>query len=391
MPVLNPLLIVIFLPISILYVKAFSGYISDVFVGKLTKASFEIDIPNIFDIWVGYSIGMIVFIFMVLRMEFYGKFSVDIDQVLFIGFFSLYIGRIITQQKGVYFGKIHFSILFILSTVFFTIVCASIIFSDFSSFSLSGLSNLFHGIQTAYLDGLRETLDFIKSFITLYFLGPVILASVGEYFLYRQQSKKVRSIVAVSEQLPSDFKSITGREGIAKKLNQLFNNSSRIINVRCVTKSCTMPYEIRGLIENEYARMHEDILANRVKPCYRILRSPERYVFRDYYTRIINMKVSMDMLRDKTRLMQEYKNDYDKKLKSLLELKEQKLVDEKSYYFGQMRFIILDYENGDRKMLMIVKDTSIRKSRVGLFTEEPYIINVFQSMFDSIWDTVEVS
>ena len=159
--------------------------------------------------------------------------------------------------------------------------------------------------------------------------------------------------------------------------------------MRCVTKSCTLPCEVRRLVENEYARMQEDISANRVRPCYRIFRAPERYVFRDYFTQLNKMPVSLDRLKDKALLMEEYRREYYKKFGMLLDLKRRGLIEEKSYYFGQMRYIILDYENGDRKMLMIVKDKSIRRSRIGLFTEEPYIINMFQSMFDSIWDTIE--
>ena len=178
MPIFNPLIIIIFLPISFLYVKVFSGYISDVFVGKLTKASFEINIPSIFDLWVGYSIGMIAFVFMILRMEFYGKFSADIDQVLFIGIFSLYIGRIITHEKGVYFGKIHFSILFILSTVFFTIACTDLIFIDFSSVSLNDLYGSLNEVNSLYINGLKQILDFTKSFIMSFLLGPILLSFV---------------------------------------------------------------------------------------------------------------------------------------------------------------------------------------------------------------------
>ena len=233
---IEEVILVVIMPIfiSFIYIWLVSGFLSDVFISRLTKASFEIAPRCIVDLWFGYFLGMLVFSYIVHQFVKYKVLEIDPTSeilVVIIGLTFLYLGRIVTKNKGIFYGRLHFSILFIVGSLFF-VLNSLIMWAN-----LSG-----DGVQyiTSFLDRITSTLIFIQSSIKPIFLGTLILSTVGELCLYQQQHKHPRSLLAVSEKFPSDFMVITGKNGIREKSNLMLGENEDRISMKCVTKSCTM-------------------------------------------------------------------------------------------------------------------------------------------------------
>ena len=261
------LVIVMPILISVIYILLVSGFLSDVYISRLTKASFEIDPCTILDLWFGYLLGMFLFLYLVHQFARYTAFDMDLSSeilVLIIGLTFLYLGRIVTKNKGIFYGRLHFSSLFILGSIFF-VLNSCIMWT-----TLEG-----EGVQyiTSLLDSIRSNLIFIHSSIPPIAIGTLVLSTVGELGLYTQQHKHPRSLLAISEKFPSDFMVITGKNGIKKQANQMFGKNEDIKSMKCVTKSCTMVEDIEGSIRRVYKEQKEKEGKKKIKLDYKIIKT----------------------------------------------------------------------------------------------------------------------
>jgi hypothetical protein len=57
---------------------------------------------------------------------------------------------------------------------------------------------------------------------------------------------------------------------------------------------------------------------------------------------------------------------------------------------GNLDFIILIYSDGKKEILFLVKDTSPRTKRVGLLSNERYLIDLFEILFDNAWNQAKI-
>ena len=61
------------------------------------------------------------------------------------------------------------------------------------------------------------------------------------------------------------------------------------------------------------------------------------------------------------------------------------MVEVKDFYFGELRFLIVEDSSGGKKLLFSARDRGPMMNRVGLYTEEPYIVESFANLFDNTW------
>ena len=104
---IEEVILVVIMPIfiSFIYIWLVSGFLSDVFISRITKASFEISPSNIIDLGFGYFLGMLVFTYIVHQFVKYSLVSIDASSgvlVVIIGLTFLYLGRIVTKNKGIF-------------------------------------------------------------------------------------------------------------------------------------------------------------------------------------------------------------------------------------------------------------------------------------------------
>ena len=106
-------------PISCIYVIFIRGYLSDVFIPRISNASFELTPHHIANLIIGYLTGMIVFMYVIYQVGLF--IDIDLALALTLGFTLFYIGRLITYDCGIFYGKLHFSTIFVASSIIFGI------------------------------------------------------------------------------------------------------------------------------------------------------------------------------------------------------------------------------------------------------------------------------
>jgi hypothetical protein len=368
--------------ISFIYIFLVSGFLSDVFISRLTKASFEIAPRNIIDLWFGYFLGMLVFSYIVHQFVKYTALDIDSSSeilVVIIGLTFLYLGRIVTKNKGIFYGRLHFSSLFILGSLFF------VLNSLIMWINLSGGG----GAQyiTSFLDRITSTLIFMQSSIKPIFIGTIILSTVGELGLYHQQHKHPRSLLAVSEKFPSDFMVITGKNGIREQSKQMFEKNKDIKSMKCVTKSCTMVKDIEGAIRQIYKEQREKEGKKEIKLNYKIIKAPIDRAIEDFENAVNNLPLSMEWLFKKS-MIKNYVANLLKRNVILNRLITEGMVEAKEFNFGELRFLIVEDSRGCKKLLVSARDRGPLMDRVGLYSEEPYIVESFANLFDTTWSSV---
>ena len=244
-------------------------------------------------------------------------------------------------------------------------------------------------ISLNFLNRIKDTLIFFQSFITYMFIGTIMLSTVGEYILYSFAHEQPRSLLAVSEKFPSDFRVITGKRGIGNKSNEMVGEDKDIISLRCVTKSCTMVRDIEKCIYRQYEKNREkEEEQENTTLDYRIIKAPWERVIEDFNKSANTIPFSLGSIFRIIRgenYAKKYKEEYERRLKILAKLEDKGNVKVKDFYFGDIRFLIVVDSSGDKKLLFSARGGGPMMDRVGLYTEEPYIVESFANLFDTSW------
>jgi hypothetical protein len=229
--------------------------------------------------------------------------------------------------------------------------------------------------------GINGFLDFFKDFAVGSIIGTAFLSSFGEGLLSIHSPNK-RSLLTVAEKFPSDFKTITGIKcDIHDKISEMFDDDI-IISMRCVTRSLAIIDDIFDPIESQYITN----IKKRKKLNYKILKSPRENAIEYYDNSVDKLLPSLGDLRSNRKNMKkDFRLKYDQREKKLESLTNYGRVKCNEHYFQNTVFIITESSKGAKKMLLVVRDTGPRNERVGLYTEEPYIIKTFEGIFDAEW------
>lgn len=377
-----------------------SGFLHDVTLRRLTKASFNLNGMSIIDLSLAYFIGMMSFLFIYFYCYNHQETLPCSDSpasVAIFGLMLLYSGRIITKQQGVFFGKLHFSTIFIsgaILLIFDTILRCKLNFSDFgSNFGISTMAKLLNQtciISEDYLKMLYVSGDSgVDSLFLISFLGSLVLAIMGEAYL-ASTGPSSKSLLAVAEKFPSDFTVITGiygkNDNIEKLLKDIFENDI-IIKIKCVSKSLVFIDLIGKHIIDQVITNSEKLKQQNIEFDYQILKSPRERALEDRKNALLNLPFSLtNSLKNREGLFKEFEYEYNVREAYLNELERKNYVKVNECYFGDMIFILTENSSGLRKLLFLVKDKGNINNRVGLYTEAPYVINIFYIIFENAWN-----
>ncbi len=354
--------------------KIVSGFLNNVVIRRLTKASFKLDIISIMDLWFSYYISMVSYFVI------YPYIPIDRNPhiALIFGLGLVYFGRIETKFRGVFYGKLHFTALFILGFIF---IFLNAIFTVTSS-------SYFHELM------VTQIIDYINKYNELLLwsaVGTGVLATLGEAILLFLPSNS-KGLLTSSEKIPSDFKTITGiqcnknlnnlytelkgkHSEIKDKLNELLSEEN-LISVKYATRYL-------GLVEALDKYISES--TNNVK--YFVLKLPKRLALDSYEQTVNERHPSIDLFtKERTEDIENFKNIYRIRSAVLSAYSHLKMIDwMDEYNFGNISFIICEYPEQVRKLMIFVRDTGPRNERIALYSEEPYIIEMFSNIFDAGW------
>lgn len=371
-----------------------SGLLYDVSLRRLTKASFNIDSDNFLDLFSAYLICIFAFIFIYLYIDL-DKSNLSTASFSALGLILIYLGRIITRKQGCFYGKLHFTSIFISALLVLIVELLKLDKFEFSDLAsglnpsslISGFNNIFL-ILIKYI-GIVWDYDtksgMTSSPLVISLAGCLFLSTIGEWIL-SNTTPEIKSYLACAEKFPSDFKVITGitseKDNIADLLQKIFKD--KIISIRCVTKSLVWV----DLLEKSIRKQSESNRNSdkRVDLDYRILKSPRDNALSDYWNAIDALP--FPVVKSKKFINDEYNlflEKYQKRWDKLLVLNDVGLVNARNYYFKDILFLIVENESRKYSLLFLVKDKGNMENRVGLFTEQPYFINIFINIFDTAW------
>lgn len=360
-----------------IYFIILSGWFS-IFIARLTKVSFQMTITHTIDLLVAYCFGMIAFIYILYPFIFPDSLAIDKssmgfislfdkNMIIFSGIIVLYIGRIVSHQEGSFYGKIHFSSLFIISSLVFLVnVMRLLKDQNLDISSLTSIFNLIYDISKILVELLRQGIYLFSQIYKQFFIGSIIVSTLGEFALCHIETKP-RSLIAASEKLPSNLILVNS---INNKLDEMFDEKAILLSMKCITKSCTMPAYIKPKIDQEIEKYKTYEGVKGIRPIYKIIRSPFEEVTESFRNRGETSKLK----------------EYLKKYKIVNDLKKDGKIDLIEYNFNDLRMLILKFNNFCEKMLIITTDKGPRQTKVGLYTEEPTAICLFSDIFDRAWE-----
>jgi MFS family permease len=321
-----------------------SGFLNDVTLRRLTKASFNLSSIGILDLFLAYFIGMMSFLFIYYYCNDEKNeilCSSTPESVAIFGLMLLFCGRIITKRQGVFFGKLHFSTLFVSSAIlliFDTIIQCKLNLSDFgSNFGLNTMEkvvNQSYNMSSNYLAFIYNTGQTeIYSLLFISLAGCMVLSVIGEAYLsFTEPSSK--SLLAVAEKFPSDFKVITGihkgNDNIKQLLKDNFENNI-IIKVRCATKSLVF-LDLIGYHLIDQIMNHPEIAFS-----YQILKSPRNRALTDKIDALLGLPFSLtNSIKNREKLYKEFEREKNINEAFLKELERKNYIKSREYYFGEI-------------------------------------------------------
>lgn len=237
---------------------------------------------------------------------------------------------------------------------------------------------------------LNNFISGYKFSIVFSFIGSFILSTIGELILSASKESE-KPLLAIMDLFPSGFKIISGIKGTVNIYNLLkeldidksgINTTLRamitdkeFLRFECVTWSLWIIETIDDIINENNLNVDK-------KSC-KILKSSSDYSILKYSTFIKVQDPSIDLIFGRQEKIDEYKENHERRIK-LVEAYNSRELD-----FGDLSYIVIYYKNNRKEILIFVNDLGPRLRKVGLFSSERYIVEIFGGLFDRAWSQAE--
>lgn len=359
------------------------GYFSILVLHRLTKASFKLNLVSIFDLFISYFFALIVFLVVYYHLQpaiLPGSMSPDV--AILFGISIIFLGRLITKNLGVFYGKVHFSAIFLTGAIL-------ILYRALSSQSTLSF-DFFEQFYEYSITGISFFVRFYSDQILISISAALIMSTIGEFMLSMMNPTE-RKLVSVMEKFPSGFFAYTGlhernfrdffqefkgeHHGLIDKIEQMLKpkTGDEIKTIKCFVKSSLW------LVEQMDRLLGNGDSTTKVNDVS-ILKRPDKLAIFEYVNSTFKRDPSPDIfLEGREKDIKEFIKKYLKRSKIL------KKYTTKEYDLGRMAFLLVEYTNKKKCLMLIVLDTGPRMNRIGLYTEEGYVIETFDNLFDCAW------
>jgi hypothetical protein len=363
---------------TLIYFLVIDGIETSVCLPRLTKASFKLDFYSILQLWAGYSIACFIFYIIYYSLTSLSDPTIvkDVQLIdeLVLGFFVIFLGRIVTKHHGVVQARLFYTTF--LSSAFLLLFIR--LFPKYNEGGVPGLG-----------DFLIEFSHNISPFISYFLVGSFVMATAGELILSAAPPTK-RSLVNVLEKLPSDAKTVTGLQecgrslgshlveeirgnhhGVKDKLIKILVRKE-IKQILCFSKSLWIVERISEL---------ESDLNKDYREKVKVIKLPDDVAVRKMAERAYEGYPSIDSVLGKEAI--EFDESWNKYVARSDILKKFHFID---YDIGDLRFIITEYADGSRCIMFLTRDKGPIGNIIGMYSEEPHIIETYYKLFNDIWE-----
>lgn len=363
------------------YYNLIEGLTNDVYIKRLIRASIKLDRYAFLDLSLAYFIGFLLYLILLINLGIvsYSNDSSDsksIIPIIFAVLTILYLGRIISNRKGAFFGKVHYTALLVSSSFLMMSKLASEILLPILAGKLT-----FSGVYLLTVEWTEELISFLwdTNCIIMASIGVFLLSTIGELVLSKMPHNP-KSLLGISEHIPNFF-IVVGQETFLSTYNSMIRDE-KLIAIKSTTTSL-------WAIEN----LDHEIFHNIRNVDYRFLMTSKEETMERIKKEIWESNsIRIDYLTSKNRksgLFFDFIKEYEMRHHLLVSLLNRNLINARRYNFGTSIYIITKYSDKHSKLLIFLSDLDLRKRRIGLLTEEPFIIDVFENAFDLSWDKGE--
>jgi hypothetical protein len=427
-------------------------FLEGVVIRRLTKTSFRIGITESLDLSVAYNLCILSCIYylfchsIISNVNNPGVYNLTIldfptfnlneessaSMIIAISALLL-IGRIITKAKGCLYGRLHFSAIFIATSIYIALE----IFIELTKT---------HSIDILYNDLYLRINSFIDFYNIFGYLPVICSLSLVTFFelVLSITSPTSKSILIVSDKFPSDFRVITGlnqfmvrlkdkmisqeahlknrlrnqrnydeikhycMENIVEKDNdpdfqknifiKLLNYYNKLnnddgVNIKLYSMLYPKRYSLKRIICVTRSLVMIDVITNILadnlqlrKVDVRVVIAPPSKAIQDFEQGMKETPWSLgNFIRYKNWEIQKYKERYCKRYRNLRRLQVDKILSVVEHYLGNTVFVIVEYGDDEKELLFSIRDSGSMKKRIGLFTQEPHVISHFEGIFENIW------
>ncbi len=208
-----------------------------------------------------------------------------------------------------------------------------------------------------------ENLD-IKSLI-----GVTILSTFGEMALSRLHHPP-KSFLGISDYIPTFF-TVIGSERFSNIIYDILEDKG-LKEIKITTTSLWITEKL--FLKQKFPKFKCKLLkSSREKPLY------------SYFELISSFGPTLGTMFRFNDMSNRFIELYEKRLKQLNYYINFNILSIKELDFGVCNYVIFKYHNKNSKLIIVISDTS-KKDKIGLLIEEPFIIDIFESAFDKLWD-----
>jgi hypothetical protein len=354
-------------------------------MSKIYNVNFSSNLFHLVDLLLGYLIGSFfiayaikdIFDVFFINMPHYNPLDsqLNLDAVAFSSVMFCYASRIISKRHGYLRGKQLFSYLSSIAILMYFINTSVRIYVDRNtsgSITLLKLFTDFYGVLiNSYVSNTTEILEYFSKIKLLILIGSLVTASIGELFILFLKSH-FRTIPIAQEKLPHDFELII-TDKLPDAMKTLLENST-IKSLKITSRSlitCEILYEnIKKLTKRN--DLIEIII---IAPEFNIPCAEFGVKKTTLHSDISNKKKKM-----KYKLYLEEGEELKKRYMKLDELVANKRVRWIKEDINDFRMILVN----NNKILLIVDAGDDTDTKIGLYSEEPYVVETWKKLFDSM-------
>lgn len=361
--------------ISILFFYITSGFMNETAVLRLTKASFRLDLLNVINLWTTYFIlsFMIYFIYIYAPQTLnHSAISEGLPTVtVFIVLFIIYLGRVFTRFDGIDSGKAYFT-----TIVTFGLIRLFINYGTTSSLAINIANASPKSLDyTSYYFAEINKIMFSTHNIMLLIIGTLLLSTIGEFLLSLIPSTSSKAYISLMESIinPPRGEILDSPKEIKNKFKEILIQEE-IQVIKCVTRSLWV-VEMILEIDAAYSLKLE-------KSHIKVIEMPERLTKESILKDIFNRPPSLDIILDRRNEEFDLFWDTYAKRRSYVSTKSEI----RTSNIGNLRFVIVEYSNGDRCMIHLARDIGASGTTIGLYSDWFQDVEKYSRMFDETWE-----
>lgn len=372
--------------IPLIYIIVIDNIVNRI-LSRIYNANFSLKPEKLLNLFIGYFIGSLIISYTIKELfafKFPDNSQISIATVALSALAFCFTSRIISKQRGYLIGKQFHSVLSSAAVLIFLVnifIGINERYMNVSELDIQTNITLYVTyFYESFIFNIGENLKYFAGILDYLFIGSVVTAFFGEIIIMNLKPY-YRSIPIALEKFHSDFELVSTDE-LNRKMISMTNDIENIKSLKIITRTLTSFETLHyNLLQHTNKSNQKNLLGIKIiAPEYS--NPAEELEIRPLtvLTKLISRKNFNDYKQLK---VQKYK----KRLENLSIMEKEGKVEWIKKDFQNFRMIVVN----DNRVLLIINSGDFTKSKVGIYSKEPYIVNICISIFNNEFDTPNIT